>query len=191
MSPRRPHAPGCRAVTPVVGVVILVALTVVLAAMVSAAALAYADELADPAPTVARSSGEYDRYATGGGRYTEQVVRITHEAGDTLTVANLELVVDACGRTGRLVNLPVDGDDPRPATRYVRGEDVFDNSYGAIEGPIGTGDVDDDGEWSAGETTQFRLATGECALESGDSITVRVVHTPTGSVLIAESIRAG
>jgi len=193
VSPRRYRRPGDRAVSPLVGVVLLVGLALVLAATVSATALGVADGLTSPAPTVSQSSGTYERYATGGGRYDEQVIRITHEGGDTLTVSDLELVVDAsdaCGKTGRLVNLPAEGDDPRPATQYVRGDDIFDNSANSVEGPIGTGDVDDDGEWSAGETAQFRLATRDCRLRAGDGITVRVVHTPTEAVVISQRLRA-
>jgi flagellin-like protein len=180
-----------RALTPVVGVVLLVAVTLLLAAAVSAAVLGTTADLTEPAPTVAQASGEFDRYAAGGGRYTQQVIRITHIAGDTLTVSNIELAVDAteaCGQSGRLVNLPVTGDDPRPTERYVRGDDIFDNSANSVEGPIGTGDVDDDGEWSAGETAQFRLASGECRLASGESVTVRVVHTPTNAVVVEQSV---
>jgi FlaG/FlaF family flagellin (archaellin) len=190
----RPHLPtdADRAVTPVVGVALLVGLVLLLATAVSAATVAVAGDLTDPAPTVSQTSGEYDRYASGGGRYTEQVIRVTHVAGDTLTVSNLELAVDAsdaCGKAGRLVNLPAAGDDPRPTSEYVRGEDIFDNAANSVEGPIGTGDVDDDGEWSAGETAQFRLSTSECPLEPGDSITVRVVHTPTDAVVVTQQIR--
>jgi FlaG/FlaF family flagellin (archaellin) len=176
-----------------VGVVLLVGLTLLLAASVSVAAVGVAGDFAEPAPTVSQTSGEYDRYAAGGGRYTEQVIRITHESGDTLTVSDLEIAVDAsdaCGKAGRLVNLPVEGDDPQPTARYVRGDDIFDNSANSVEGPIGTGDVDDDGEWSAGETVQFRLSTSECPLASGEEVTVRVVHVPTESVVIEARIRA-
>jgi FlaG/FlaF family flagellin (archaellin) len=188
----RDRQPDRRAVTPVVGVVLLVGCTLLLAATVSVAAVGVAGDLTTPVPTVSQASGEYDRYAAGGGRYTEQVIRITHVAGDTLTVADIELVVDAsdaCGKVGRLVNLPVEGDDPRPTSRYVRGDDIFDNSANSVEGPIGTGDVDDDGEWSAGETAQFRLSTAECPLAPGEEVTVRVVHVPTESVVIEAPVR--
>jgi len=186
-----PPSTSDRALSPVVGVVLLVGLTLLLAATVSVTALSYGDELTEPAPTVAQSSGTYDRYAAGGGRYDEQVVRITHEGGDTLTVADFELVVDAsdaCGKTGRLVNLPAEGDDPRPTSEYVRGDDVFDNAADSVEGPIGTGDVDDDGEWSAGETAQFRLATRACSVGRGETFTVRVVHTPTDTVVVTHRL---
>jgi len=177
-----------RALSPLVGVVLLVGLTLLLGATLSATALGVTDELTGAAPTVAQSSGTYERYAGGGGRYTEQVVRITHEGGDTLTVAEIAIVVDAsdaCGKTGRLVNLPAEGDDPRPTSRYVRGDDIFDNAANSVEGPIGTGD----GEWSAGETAQFRLATRACRVDPGDTLVVRLVHTPTGAVVVDQPIR--
>jgi flagellin-like protein len=184
-------SPADRGVSPVIGVVLLVALALLLAATVSVTALSFADGLTGAAPTVAQSSGTYERYAGGGGRYTQQVVRLTHAGGDTLTVGDLEIVVDAsgaCGKTGRLVNLPADGDDPRPTSNYVRGDDIFDNAANSVEGPIGTGDVDDDGEWSAGETAQFRLATRACRVDDGDSIVVRIVHTPTDAVVVTQRL---
>ncbi|MBX0294808.1 type IV pilin N-terminal domain-containing protein [Haloarcula nitratireducens] len=191
-TPSGSPTPDQRAVSSIVAVVLLLGLTVAIAGSVSALALGYADEMTAPTPTVAHSSGEYETYSTGGGRYTEQVVRVTHLGGETLRVRDLEIVLDAsdaCGKTGRLVNLPADGDDLRPTDEFVRGTDIFDNSYDAVEGPIGTGDVDDDGEWTAGETAQFRVSTGECSLDGGDSLVVRVVHAPTNGVVIEERIR--
>lgn len=44
------------------------------------------------------------------------------------------------------------------------------------------------GEWQAGETSTFRIAASECALEDGDKITVRVVHTPTNSIPIEQTL---
>ena len=185
---RVPDATGNRGLTPVVGVLLLVALTLVLAATVSATVLRTTTELTEPAPTVAHASGEYERYQNGGGRYTEQVIRITHLAGESVTVADIEIAIDAstaCRKSGRLVNLPASGGDPRPTDEYVRGDDVFDNSYGSVTGPLATG-----GEWTAGETGEFRLATSECRLEDGEGVTVRVVHVPTASVVIEESVTA-
>lgn len=192
-TPPDPSTPDQRAVSSVVAVVLLLGLTVAIAGSVSAFALGYADDVTASVPTVAHSSGEYETYRTGGGRYTAQVVRVAHLGGETLRVRELEIVLDAsdaCGKIGRLVNLPADGDDLRPTTEYVRGADIFDNSYDAVEGPIGTGDVDDDGEWTAGETAQFRVSTSECSLDSGDRLVVRVVHAPTNSIVIEERIRA-
>lgn len=163
----------------------MVAVVVTLAATISMFALGFADDVNQSAPIVGQSSGELvpqDR-DTGG------TVKITHIAGDTLSASNLEIAVnarDACGKSGRLVNLPASGGDPVPTSEYVHGDDIFDNSYNSVGGPIGVAG----GQWQAGETAIFRLASSECELNSGESITVRVVHTPTNSVVINQILTA-
>jgi FlaG/FlaF family flagellin (archaellin) len=161
----------------------MVAVVVILAATISVFVFGFADSIDKPAPVVGESSGEIvTQDGNDGG-----IIRITHIAGDTLTVSNLEIVVDAqdaCEKTGRLVNLPAGGGDPTPESQYVRGEDVFDNSYNSVGGPIGEAG----GTWEPGETSTFRLASSECDLTTGDRITVRIVHTPTSSVIIEETL---
>jgi FlaG/FlaF family flagellin (archaellin) len=180
---------GSRASATVIGTVLLVAVVVVLSATAATYILGASGDTPRPAPTVAQSSGEFVPQAGDSGG----VVRITHLGGDTLTVSALEIVVDAqasCGKVGRLVNLPAPGGDPRPTSEFVRGDDIFDNSYNSVSGPIGEDGVSVDGEWSSGETATFRLASTECSLASGETITVRVVHTPTNTVIIRESLTA-
>jgi FlaG/FlaF family flagellin (archaellin) len=166
----------------------MLAVTLTLAGSVSVVALGQVGELTEPAPLVFQSGGEYNTYETGGGRYTGQVIRIRHIAGHPIPVRDIEIVVDAvdaCGKSGRLGNFPIPGDDPRPTQVYVEGDDIFDNSANSVEGPIGTGG---DGKWSAGETVQFRIATSECRIQH--AITVRVVHLPTKEIIIEQHMSA-
>lgn len=51
-------------------------------------------------------------------------------------------------------------------------------------------DTSADGTWSAGETATFRLKKSGCELNHGDTVTVRVVHTPTNSVVIKQTLTA-
>jgi FlaG/FlaF family flagellin (archaellin) len=178
-----------RASSTVIGNVLLIAVVVVLAGTASAYVFGVTDGPPDPAPTVAQSTGELVPQAGNDGG----IVRLTHRGGDTLTVAAIEIVVDAqaaCGKSGRLVNLPASGGDPRPTSEFVRGDDIFDNSYNSVSGPIGEDGVSVDGEWSSGETATFRLAGSECRLGDGEAITVRVVHTPTNAVVIKQTLTA-
>ena len=172
-----------RAVSSVIATVLMVAIVVILAATMSAYALGFADDITRPGPLVGQSSGELvSQEGNDGG-----VVRITHIAGDEIRAGDLEIAVDArdaCGKSGRLVNLPASGGDPQPTSEYVRGDDIFDNSANSVGGPIGEADA----VWEPGETATFRLASSECRLNSGDSITVRVVHTPTNSVVIKQTL---
>jgi len=176
-----------RGVSSVIATVLLVAVVVLVAAVVSATAFGFTADLREPGPTVAESSGRLVADVSGSN---DQIVRLTHEAGDPIPVDEIEIVVRACGSQGRLVNLPASDGDPRPTGDYVAGDDLFDNSYNSVSGPIGEDGRTVDGRWTAGETATFRIVNSACSLAPGDTATVRVVHTPTGSVVIEEELTA-
>ena len=181
---------SARGVTSVVSTVLLVAVVVVVAATLSVFVLDFGDDVETAAPVVSQSSGELRADITGDD---DQIVRLTHQAGDTLRVADLQIAVDArtaCGKAGRLVNLPAPGGDPQPTATYVEGDDIFDNSANSVSGPIGEDGRPVDGTWSAGETATFRIANGACSLDPGDPVTVRVVHTPSEAILIEKRLTA-
>lgn len=171
-----------RAVSSVVATILLVAVVVVLSATVSVFVLDVADEVDRPGPVVGQSTGElvYDRPGS-----SDQIVRVTHIAGDDLEVTNLEIAIDAtdvCGKRSRIVNPPTNTLGPA----NYEGDDIFDY-YSPNGGEL---DTSADGTWRAGETATFRLASTECRLDIRDSVTIRVVHTPTESVVIRETLAA-
>ncbi|MFC7077467.1 type IV pilin [Haloarcula halophila] len=178
-----------RGVSPVVSTVLLVAVVVMLASTVSVVTLGFPSQVGEPAPVVAQSSGQLVRDVTGpGGRY-DQVVNITHEAGDTIQVEHVEVAVDAtdaCGKRGRLVDLP-DEAVGSGSPNHIEGDHIFD--YHSPEGGAldpTTGDT----AFSAGDTIRFRLTNGACSLADGDRITVRIVHTPSGAVVVEKTLTA-
>lgn len=167
--------------SPVVGVVLMIAVVVVLVAVVGGAVLSIG--IPTPAPFVASSTGEFlPQDGSDGG-----IVKISHENGDSFRVSTVSIVVDAtdaCGKVGRLVTLPATGGDPRPTDEFVRGDDVFDNSFNSVSGPIGEDERTVDGSWDPGDVASFRIASGACPVTDGDGIVVRIVHEPSNSVII-------
>ena len=169
-----------------IATVLLVALVVVLAAVVGGAVLILGDGIAEPTPTVARSTGTFvPQDGTDGG-----IVRIEHEAGDTVRVADLEVVVDAqraCGKTGRIVNLPL-GAGNHISPDQIEGDDVFDgrsvNNY--ADEPV----VLLREQRRPGERLTFRIPKTDCEIRTGDRIEVRVVHLPSDAVIISETLSA-
>lgn len=161
----------------------MVAIVVILAATVSVFALGFTENINQPGPIVGQSSGELvPQVGFGGG-----TVRINHLAGDTIQVSNMEVVVDAsdtCSKQSRIVNLPAESGDRITDSNY-NGDDIFDQSFGSL--PDGSALLSQ--EYSAGDVIIFRL-DAECPLNSGDTVTVRVVHTPTNSVVIKETLTA-
>lgn len=192
---RRMRRPSSRAVSPVVANVLLVAVVVILAATLSVFALGMTGEESQPGPVVGESSAELVRDRPGAD---DQVVRITHVAGDPVAVSEMEVAVRACGKRARIVDLPA------PTTRSASTPTYFPFDDGNFEGDeelLSEGTVGQ--TWSAGvlheDTTdtfaggtsfEFRITNGACSLNAGDRVDVRVVHTPTNTVFIEKQLTA-
>ncbi|MBX0321556.1 type IV pilin N-terminal domain-containing protein [Halomicroarcula sp. F13] len=75
------------AVSPVIGVILMVAITVILAAVIATFVLGLGDQVSNTAPQ-ASFSFDYDS-ATGDGE-----LDITHDGGDTIEAQNLQITSD-------------------------------------------------------------------------------------------------
>ncbi|WP_152422817.1 type IV pilin [Halorubrum kocurii] len=75
-----------RAVSPVIGVILMVAITVILAAVIGTFVLGLGDSLGGSAPT---ASIDAEVVENSGG---DDEIRFTHEGGDTIELDNLEYV---------------------------------------------------------------------------------------------------
>ena len=167
-----------RAAVPVVGVVTLVGMTVVLAALIGSTAFAHADLTAPP--LVVTNTDEPVTAATAGAD-DDQQVRIYHERGDSVPANEIEILVllPDHDRETRLIDLPTEGE---LTTSGFDGDDIVDRRANRLTGPAFEG-----GEWSVGEPIGFRIKSYRddgVALTPGDSVVVRVVHIPTGTMLV-------
>jgi len=163
-----------RATSPVVGVVVLVGLTVALAAA-GGAVLAFGSTLEEPPP---RATFEARLDATDGWP-DGQRLRVVHAGGESVPVDEIALVVDLerVDAHARLSEFPT----RRLTDANVRGRDVFDNGYAGVDGALDAAHTD--GLWASGERTSIRVAQGEADVQRGDRARVTVVHTPTNAVL--------
>lgn len=179
-----------RAVSPVIGVILMVAITVVLAALVGALALGLGDETGQSGPTISVSTEPLEAAVMGSSQ--DQVVAMTHENGDPVEAASLEIVVvlEETGARTRLVDLPVTSNQIDSSN--IEGDDILSMGSDATRGAISDGTPDTDGEWSAGETIRFRVKKSDDGYDiaPGDKVTVRIVHTPTGVVVVKETLVA-
>ncbi len=156
---------GDRGMTPVVGIVLLVAITLLLAATVAAFALGIEeDRQPDPLPTVAVGF-EYDRSAG-----MDDVLTIVHKSGASVGAARIAVVVEDAQCLGG----PTD-----PDGRYRLDPDF------SISGPISSGMSVDVGGGApvtcpAGENLDLSAGTVEVAWvsESGSSTLLRSWHGP-------------
>ncbi|MFC7071742.1 type IV pilin [Halovenus rubra] len=184
-----------RAVSPVISTVLVVAITVILGAVIATFVLGLGETVSDPGPNIGETTGEIERQ----DGYQGGIVRITHVAGDSVPVSEMEIVVDAtdaaCRQRARILNLP------SSATGF--GENGFSdaNLEAGDESIISKGQTADQkwepgvlhttnqNRFEAGKFFEFRIAKGECQLTAGDQITVDLVHTPTKSIMISQEIQ--
>ncbi|MDY6776338.1 MAG: type IV pilin [Halobacteria archaeon] len=179
-----------RGVSPVIGVVLLVATVVLLAAGVFFSVSGTASQLSQPKMArIEAGTLEADEVCEGG--YCDQTVRLRNVAGGDIDVSETEIVVELPNRkSGRLVDLP--SDDRDLDDENVEGDDVFSQSALQAGGAITEGGSDTDGVWSSGETVRFRIKqSGDgMSLDPGDEVRVRVVDTASGTVIFSRSLTA-
>ena len=142
-----------RAVTPVIAIILMVAVLFVLAAAISVSFFGVAEDINDPAPNVADTTGEFE---VGTDR-DEQIVQITHLAGDNVDVENIEIVVRASmtfvdDRESRLVDLPANF---RFMTENINGDNLIDSDVSVTDARIIH--EEDSNVWKAGDTIQFGI----------------------------------
>jgi len=123
-----------RAVSPVIGVILMVAITVILAAVIGTFVLGLGDQVQQTTP---RASFGFDAGTTdvdaydGGSLQTVTVdsVTITHESGDTIDSSNLKITVD--GNTAYTTQGHTDTDSAGVAIEEVGGTFSGDVSAGS------------------------------------------------------------
>ncbi|MFU1780416.1 type IV pilin [Haloarcula japonica] len=169
-----------RGVSPVIGVVLMLSITVLLAATVSGFVLASGD-LNQRTPTVARSTGDFVTGPSGGcGGNT---VAIRHVGGDPVPADELAIAVTLPDTDARIVDLPVSGTALSASNIDDPDNVIYDYCVGGV---IANGGQ----QWSAGRTITFQLNAGGGTVNPGDTIEVRVVHTPSNGDLAAVELTA-
>lgn len=181
-----------RAVTPVISTILMVAIVVVLAATISVFVFGVTEDVNQPAPNVADTTGEFRVTPPSETAGDRQIVRVTHVAGDGVPVEEIEIIVRASGpnldKESRLVELP--SDDSTLDQSNIEGDDIIDEG-GPGDQVIIEDLPADNNIWEVGETIQFRITTGEADFRDSaqgdsneaDTLEVIIVHTPSDAII--------
>jgi FlaG/FlaF family flagellin (archaellin) len=164
----------------------MAAVAIILAASIGAFVLGFGEETREPAPNVAETTGEFVPGAD------EQVVRITHVAGDSVNVENMEIIVRASGpgddlpTEARLVDLPAEG---QFMTDNIDGNDDLIDSRTRTANII---EEDSSNTWSAGKTIEFAINVGDADFRPGESpdadeLEVSIVHIPSNAIIFEDT----
>lgn len=159
-----------RAVSPVIGVILMVAITVILAAVIGTFVLGLGDQVQQTTPQA--SFGFSQENVTYGAGVDAETLTVTHESGDTIAESDIKVTVagnpafdvNSSNQTNALWN----GDGDVSAGSSVRVVGYYSDGSGY------TGTVLDDGaepNWVAGGTIN---GTAYTTIAPGDS--VRVIY---------------
>jgi len=170
-----------RGVSPVIGVVLMLSITVLLAGTVGGVVLTASSDLNQRTPTVARSTGDFVTGPSGGCGVN--TVSIRHAGGDPVPADELEVAVALPDSDARIVDLPVSGTALAASNTDDPDNLIYDYCVGGV---IANGGQ----RWSAGRAITFQLNAGGGTVGPGDTIEVRVVHVPTNGVLATVELTA-
>jgi flagellin-like protein len=150
-----------RAVSPVIGVVLLIAVTLVAAAVLGVTVFGIAQT--DPPPQAT---------FTLDADSATQTITLTHRGGTALDPESLRLRVSVDGE-------PIAHQPPIP----------FFASEGFMSGPTGPFNSADEGKWITGQSASVQLASTNTQFHAGSLISVRLYVDDT--LLIVLETRAG
>jgi flagellin-like protein len=159
------------AVSPVIGVILMVAITVILAAVIGTFVLGLGDQVQDTAPQ-ASFTFDYEKDANSGG----DVLDITHDGGDTISASSLNVSIADAENDGSGGAIEFGGGDqsvtgdvefPTNGTLYTDSGDVTAGNTDEIQ--YGDFHIESSGAASTNSDTDLDLsaATVRVVFKSG------------------------
>lgn len=154
---------GERGVSPVIGVILMVAITVILAAVIGAFVLNLGSNLGSTGPQAQISISDASASQNSGA---SDVVKITHNGGDTLQASELKLTISTDSNSWSITGLQSGSWSPSSELQ-------FKSAPGTT---IGVGD-------------SFTVTeSGSSYVSSGDQVTVKIIHTGSNSIVAQATI---
>jgi len=166
-----------RGVSPVIGVILMVAITVILAAVIGAFVLQIGGDLGESAPQASISISDTNA--------DENTIELRHGGGDTIEWDETRLVVEHDDDTLRW-NSPND-DSFATSDRVTINTSNEDDS---IDG-IGTEDEEEEEVATLNTSTQTTLEDDDEAspLGSDNRVTVTMIDRPSGEIIFERTVR--
>jgi flagellin-like protein len=162
---------GERAVSPVIGVILMVAITVILAAVIGTFVLELGNDLQDPAPTVQADISDASADYTGSG--TGAAYDIAQNGGDSMETSDTKVVVrDSSGS---------------PVMTFEPGSWSGIGTTDTWELQINGATVDGSQTYEVGDTLTIQKTsddgTSSSELSDNTEYTIQIIHIPSDSVV--------
>jgi len=153
------------AVSPVIGVILMVAITVILAAVIGTFVLGLGDQVQSTSPS-ASFTFDYSAVNPGGTdtHDAEDTLRLTHDGGDSISSVGLSVKV-----SGAVDDSTQNTDTP--STVYINENSTWANLVDLSDGTYDTNDPDEPAEISAGTSVTVNKNAFGTSNPTGDDTT--------------------
>lgn len=155
-----------RAVSPVIGVILMVAVTVILAAVIAGALMGMGDSIGDTPTTANAEVNVNSGYDNSSLNDSEEIVYISHSSGDSIDQDNVQ--VNLRSEDGAPIVSLTDESDQENITIDMNNEDFNAGSTITVEST-------DDGDSPEDYPEE---------LENGETIVVQLVDTQTDTTVV-------
>jgi len=166
-----------RAVSPVIGVILMVAITVILAAVIGTFVLGLGDQVQSTTPQAQFGFDQSNETFThdGDSDIEAETVTITHESGDTISQSDLKVTV------GGLPAFDVDESSGATAALWDGTDDISAGSSVRVVGYTDADDIDsenladlNDPQWNSDGGIDSAASESWSAIAPGD--TIRIIY---------------
>ena len=204
-----------RSVSPVVGTILLVATTIIVAASIGFVALDYTDDVASEPnrlSTVDLESVQIDEDYVNSFvgslddeqcQYYHLVIELTHTQGDPLDSDELEYAIDLVGENGTQLSGTFNTSVAKPGATATSGDSIFiaidsdtnqeycgnaaeESKSAVLLGGDLAWDPDTAGQVGDLFDTHNTYLDGNNADDTLEKLTLRIEHVPTGTIVIEE-----
>ena len=175
------------AVSPVIGVMLMIVVTIIIAAAVSA----FATGLSDNSANTPVSSFEFKAYsnyiiASDGGS-SEPYLEATMKSGETIDTSNLKIVSYHEAKNGTLISHEF------TQSTHVQGAKGTLTTFRSFSGPGTALYFGDSGSyWHMGDKftggINYVLGVPEDEMEAGDKIDIDMVYKPTNTIIWSDEV---
>jgi flagellin-like protein len=169
-----------RAVSPVIGVILMVAITVILAAVIGTFVLGLGDEVTTSAPQAALDSGSISLAEN------QQVIKLRHAGGDTLRDDEITIKVE--DSTDETVTFSASNGTGVALSTADTLNITFIDSTGA--GTMDNKTVQFGGSYAYGTTDGVSINEGAINIQPGDTITITIIHEESGQIIAERELDA-
>jgi flagellin-like protein len=160
-----------RGVSPVIGVILMVAITVILAAVIGTFVLGLGDSLSQSTPTASVDFSDASaNYQVNGS--ASEAIDITHSGGDTLTVANLRVIVREAGNNQEVAR--------------------YDGSWTASQGSGASWELNGAAmgdEIETGDLVKISLTDDNAVPADQTEYSVTIIHKPSSNTIASGTVQ--